>query len=189
MVPSIQTSVLYVVAIFAAFFIGLYLYVTRNFNFWKKLGVPYIKPTPFFGNLKETVLQKRCIGEHFRKIYEEQKGKPYVGVFSFDQPSLVIRNLDTVKNILVKDAQYFIDHTMTFDEELEPMFGKSLFSINGQRWRHVRTNLSPVFTSGKMKKVFNLVENCGKELIHYLDRASSDGECYTSLQECKVPDF
>jgi hypothetical protein len=133
------------------------------------------------------VFQESCIGEHLHKIYNEHK--PYVGIFSFDQPSLVIRDLDIVKNILVKDSRYFIDRVLDTDEDTEPMYGRNLFSMNGQRWHHVRTHLTPVFTSSKMKNMFYLVKNCSKELSHYLDRESSDGGCYISLHECKLHDF
>jgi cytochrome P450 family 6 len=159
-----------------AVFTGMYLYFTRNFNFWKKRGIPYLKPTPFLGNIKELVFQKVGIGHHLQKIYDENKDVPYVGFFSFDQPSLLIRDLDLVKNILVKDSQHFMDRVITFNEVLDPFFGKTMFTLKGQRWRHVRVNLTPVFTSGKMKKMFYLVEKCAKELADYLDRATANSK-------------
>jgi cytochrome P450 family 6 len=160
----------------AAFFVGLYIYFIRNFNFWKELGIPYVKPVPFVGNLKELVFLKIGIGHQLQKFYDEHKDKPYVGIFSFDKPSLVIRDLDLVKNILVKDSHNFIDHILTMDENFDPICGKTLLALKGQRWRHMRVNLTPVFTSAKMKRMFYLVENCAKELAHYLDRATADGK-------------
>jgi len=99
---SFESVMLCLITIFTAFFIGMYLYFTRNFNFWKKLGIPYVQPLPFVGNLRELVFLKSGIGNYLQKIYEEHKDKPYVGIFSFDKPSLVIRDLDLVKKILVK---------------------------------------------------------------------------------------
>jgi cytochrome P450 family 6 len=178
-----ESAILNLVTIFTAVFTGFYLYFTRNFNFWKKRGIPYLKPTPFLGNLQQLLLQKVGIGHHLQKIYEENKDVPYVGMFSFDQPSLLIRDLDLVKNILVKDSQHFIDRVISFNEALDPFFGKTMFSLKGQRWRHVRVNLTPVFTSGKMKKMFYLVEKCSKELADYLDRATADGK-WPNLRNC-----
>jgi len=54
---------------------------------------------------------------------------------------------------------------MTVNVELDPVFGRGLFMLKGQIWRHVRTSLTPVFTSGKVKMVFHLVDICGKELF------------------------
>src|SRR5215469_6222516 len=102
MLVSLQSLTIYLITVATAIFTGLYFYVTRNFKFWQKLGVPYVKPTPFVGNLKECVLLKTTIGEQLQRIYNEHSDKPYVGIFSFDKPSLLIRDLELVKNMLVK---------------------------------------------------------------------------------------
>jgi cytochrome P450 len=154
----------------------LYFYFTRNFKFWKKLGIPYVKPLPFVGSLKDMVLLKVNIGKSLKTFYDDHSDKPYVGIFVFDQPILVIRDLDLVKNILVKDAHNFIDRTISTDENLDPLLGKMMFVIKGQRWRHVRLNLTPVFTSSKMKIMFHLVEICGKELAKYLEKVTAEGK-------------
>jgi hypothetical protein len=159
-----------------AFFIYLYFYFTRNFKFWKELGIPYLKPLPFVGNLKEVVLLKENIWKNLQRIYNEHSDKPFVVIFRFDQPILVIRDLELVKNILANDFQYFIDRAITVDENLDPLLGKNMFVIKGKRWRHVIVNLTPVFTSAKMKMMFYLVEICGKELVKYLDMFTADGK-------------
>jgi cytochrome P450 len=116
------------------------------------------------------------IGELLQQIYEKHSDKPYVGIFSFDKPTLLIRDVELVKNILVKDFQYFIDRTVSVNEELDPLASRALLVIKGQRWRHLRTNLSPLFTSSKIKKMFYLMDTCGKELADCLDKATADGK-------------
>jgi cytochrome P450 len=111
-----------------------------------------------------------------QRIYNEHSDKPYVGIFSFDKPILLIRDVELVKNILVKDSQSFIDHMLTINEELDPFVSRGLLALKGQLWRQVRTSLSPVFTSGKMKMMFHLVDICGKELADYLDNAIAEGK-------------
>ena len=168
--------ILLLVVSLSAIFIALYLYFTRNFKFWQKLGIPYAKPTPFVGNLKESVFQKVNIGKHLQHIYEQHSDKPYVGIFSFDKPILLIRDVELVKNILVKDFQNFTDRIIFIDEKLDLLCSRSLFVMKGQTWRHWRTNLTPVFSSGKMKMMFYLVDTCGKELVHCLEEASVYGK-------------
>ena len=170
-------SIIFVLVLsLSAIFIALYLYFTRNFKFWKKLGIPYVNPTPFVGNLKECVFQKVNIGKHLQQIHEQHSDKPYVGIFSFDRPILLIRDVELVKNILVKDFQYFTDRIISFDEKLDPLCSKVIFVSKGQRWRNWRTNLTPVFTTGKIKKIFHLVDTCGKELADCVDKASYNGK-------------
>ena len=164
------------ISFIAAIFIGLYFHFTRNFNFWHKLGVPYVKPTPFVGNLKDCVLLKTTIGEQLQRIYNEQSDKPYVGIFSFDKPSLLIRDVELVKNILVKDFQTFVDRTFSFEKKLDPLLSNILAVVRGQLWRHLRTNLTSVFTSRKMKLMFYLVDTCGMELADCLEKVTADGK-------------
>jgi len=166
----------YLISVIAVIFIGLYFHFTRNFNFWQKLGIPYVKPRLFFGSLKECALLKTTIGEQLQRIYNEHSDKPYVGIFSFDKPSLLIRDLELAKNILVKDFQNFMDRTFTTEERFDPLFGKGLAVLKGSLWRHLRTSLTPVFTSRKMKMMFYLVDTCGKELADCLEKATADGK-------------
>ena len=160
----------------SAIFIASYLYFTRNFKFWQKLGIPYVKPTPFVGNFKDCAFQKMNIGKQLQQIYEQHSDKPYVGIFSFDKPILLIHDLELVKNILVKDFHNFKDRITSFDEKLDPLYSNALFVVKGQLWRHWRTNLTSVFTSGKMKMMFYIVDTCGKELADCLDKASCNGK-------------
>jgi cytochrome P450 family 6 len=154
----------------------LYFYVTRSFKIWHKLGIPYVKPTPFVGNLKECVLLKTTIGEQLQRIYNDHNDKPYVGIFSFYKPSLLIRDQELVKNILVKDFHTFMDRTLATGDKYDPLFGKILSVLKGQLWRHLRIKLTPVFTSRKMKMMFGLMDTCGKELADCLEKATVNGK-------------
>jgi len=116
----------YLISVIAVIFTGLYFHFTRNFNFWQKVGIPYVKSTPLVGNLKDCVLLKTTIGEQLQRIYKEHSDKPYVGIFSFDKPSLLIRDLELVKNILVKDFQNFMQLTFFIDDKYDPVIGKAL---------------------------------------------------------------
>jgi cytochrome P450 len=111
-------------------------------------------------------------------MYNEHSDKAYVGFFSFDRPSLLIRDLELVKNILVKDFNAFMNHALSTDEKLEPLFANQLGLLKGEIWRHIRANLNPAFTSVKLKKMFYLVDICGKELADCLHRATADGKLF-----------
>jgi cytochrome P450 family 6 len=57
----------------ATFLLGgaviLYVYLTSTHSYWRKRGVPYVKPLPLFGNLKDAMLSRKSIGENYRDIY------------------------------------------------------------------------------------------------------------------------
>jgi hypothetical protein len=47
----------------------LYLYLTHTHDYWRKRGVPYVKPLPVFGNLKDAVLVRKTLGEAYYDLY------------------------------------------------------------------------------------------------------------------------
>jgi cytochrome P450 family 6 len=46
----------------------------------------------------------------------------------------------------------------------------NLFNMEGQKWKDMRSKLSPTFTSGKMKNMFPLVEECAKNFQIYMEK-------------------
>lgn len=176
MFSPLISLLLYTVSVLAGLFVILYLYFTRNFNFWKKRGIPYAKPLPFVGNLKEAVLQETDIGRNLKQIYDQHKCKPYVGFFSFDQPSLLINDPEIIKMILVKDAQHFVNRTQTANEKADPLTAKAIFALKDKKWKYVRAAMTPIFTTGKMKKMFYLVQKCAEELTLFLEKQTADGK-------------
>jgi len=48
--------------------------------------------------------------------------------------------------------------------------------MRGTQWRKLRAKLTPTFTSGKMKKMFNLMNECAEELRKFLEGPASRNE-------------
>ena len=170
----IFTVVLAILVVFVSF----YFYFSKSVNYWKTRGIPFVKPFPFLGNLKDVLLQKVDIGHHLKNIHDEFRGMPYVGIFFFNQPALLISDLNIVKDILVKDSyEYFMDRIVDMDENIDPMGGKNMFSLKGEKWRFMRSKMTPTFTSVKMKNMLPLVQFCGEQLVSCLDRSTVQGNC------------
>ena len=120
-------------------------------------------------------MQKTTIAEQLQRIYNEHSDKPYVGIFSFHKPNLLVRDVELVKNILVEDHN-FTDRIFLVEERFDPLFGNILTALKGQIWPNLRTNLTSVFASRKMKMIFYLVDTCGKELADCLEKANAYGK-------------
>jgi len=84
----------------------VYWYSTRTFNYWKDRGIPYLKPTPGFGNTRRMFF-KISFAEQFKIFYDSFDGKPFCGVFQFRSPILVVRDPNIIKLVMVKDFAYF----------------------------------------------------------------------------------
>ncbi|XP_039315612.1 cytochrome P450 6k1 [Solenopsis invicta] len=156
------------IIILATLLITLYLYMTRKFGYWRKRGVREATPTPFFGNFTDCMLMKKNPSHLMKDLYDQGEGVPYIGFYLLDKPCLMIRDREIVKNVLVKDFNYFSDRYGSPDTN-DRLGYANLFFIKNPVWKFLRTKLTPTFTSGKLKKMFELMTECGKNLDAYLD--------------------
>jgi cytochrome P450 family 6 len=171
----LETFVLELAVLAASVLAGFYLYFQASFNYWKKRNVPYVKPTFPFGNFGDMLFLRASVGHLFEKFYKELDGKKYGGTYSFTKPGFIFRDPDVIKNVLVKDFSSFHDRGFYMNEELEPLSGH-LFLLPGNRWRNLRVKLSPTFTSGKMKMMFQTLVDCGQELGFILEKTARNEE-------------
>lgn len=83
----------------------------------------------------------------------------------------MVKDPDLLKQLTVKDFDYFIDHLNVFPEE--ESWSKNLFSLKGQAWKDMRATLSPAFTSSKMRAMFTLMDDCATSFVGHLEKTSS----------------
>lgn len=57
----------------------------------------------------------------------------YVGYIEGIAPIILIRDPEIIKMITVKDFDHFVNHREFFSEDIEPLFGGSLFMMKGMR--------------------------------------------------------
>lgn len=68
------------------------------------------------------------------------------GLFEFRRPVVLIRDPQIIKQLTVKDFDKFMDHRVLITEDIDPLFGKNLVSLTGDKWKDMRATLSPAFT-------------------------------------------
>jgi hypothetical protein len=153
----------------------LYIYFKWSHTYWKKRNVPYIEPTFPFGNLLHIFLGRKPIADIFAAIYNTFEGHKYGGTYVFTIPRFLARDPDLIKDILVKDFSSFHDRGVYMNEEIEPL-SAHLFSLSGMKWRNLRIKLTPVFTTGKLKMMFQRLVECGQELQTCLEKVGERGD-------------
>ncbi|XP_033314840.1 cytochrome P450 6a2-like [Bombus vancouverensis nearcticus] len=158
-----------------ALLFAFYFYFTSTFDFWKVRGVPGPKPVPVFGNIKDVMLLRTSMCAYLKKLWDEYKDEPMVGIFTRKTPILILQDPELIKDVLIRDFSIFADRGIPVHEKAEPL-SPHLFNLESQRWRPLRTRLSPVFTSGKLKEMFPLILECSKHLEQYLDNLVAKGE-------------
>ncbi|KAG4067463.1 hypothetical protein HA402_009700 [Bradysia odoriphaga] len=91
-------------------------------------------------------------------------------------PRYVIRDPNTIKQVVVKDFEFFEDHLEFTDENMDKLWGNSLFFLKGEKWRQMRATLSPAFTGSKMRQMFELVIECATDAVNHLQSQSGNGK-------------
>nr|XP_012224990.1 PREDICTED: cytochrome P450 6j1-like [Linepithema humile] len=161
----------------AAIIVVFYYYFTSTFNFWSSRGVRGPRPIPVFGTYKDVILGKKCANHYSMEVYNEFKDEIFIGIFDKRTPILIVKDLDLIQDILIKDFLKFPDRGIirTIHEKAEP-WSASLLHLEFRRWRPIRTKLSPAFSPSKLKKMFSLILECSNRLKQYTEELVNRNE-------------
>lgn len=162
------------VIVLSSFIILLYLYMTRKFKYWKNRGVLEVTPTPFIGNFGDCLTTKISAGQWIDDIYNYGAGLPYVGLYIFDRPCLLIRDREIIKSILVRDFNYFQNRFVRASPD-DPIGDMNLFMIKNPAWKIIRTKLTPIYTTGRLKRMFELMVEITDDLDVFMKQLNLSG--------------
>ncbi|XP_043643775.1 cytochrome P450 6g1 [Drosophila teissieri] len=180
----VLTELLFLVV---AALVALYMWFQRNHSYWQRKGIPYVPPTPIIGNTKVVFKMENSFGMHLSEIYNDPRltDEAVVGIYSMNKPGLVIRDIELIKSILIKDFSRFHNRYARCDPHRDPLGYNNLFFVRDAHWKDIRTKLTPVFTSGKVKQMYTLMQEIGNDLELALKRhgEKSSGKFMTEIKE------
>lgn len=141
-------------------FTALYLWVWRKFQYFAKIGVP-ADPAYFPLGAKsqwQLLAGKKGFNSMLDEVYLNNRDKPMIGYYGvLGDRFLVINDMDVIKDVLIKDFDYFADRRQFYFGDNEYM-KKRLPILKGDQWKSMRSMTSPVFTSGKLKGMVPLID-------------------------------
>jgi cytochrome P450 family 6 len=158
------------IGISIAILAALVAYYKWTYQYWRRRNFPYLEPRIPFGNIISPFGQKESNGIDLKRQYDTMKSKGWKhgGLYNMLKPTYLVLDLDYIKNIMIKDFQYFTDRGLYYNEKDDPL-SAHLFAIGGQKWRNLRTKLTPTFTSGKMKMMFQTLVDCEPNLLQKIE--------------------
>lgn len=148
---------------------SLYYYFTRTFNHWKEKNVKGPKPIPFFGNYIDVFLRRKHPGMLFDEVYKQYPDEKVVGLYRMVSPTLLIRDLDIVKQVLIKDFDSFPDRGVYYSKKL---CGDNLFHADLTVMKVLRKQLTSVFTPNKFKAIFHGLAGRADKFIDYIENTT-----------------
>lgn len=165
-----------------------YVFMTWNFEYWKKRKVPGPPPRFLLGNLPSFVTQKEFVAYEVDRLYKwvhqiegvifritqmtlvvywrEFKNRfGFIGFLNARSPNVLIINPELVKEILIKNFRSFSDNTFAnfADKESDPIFGRNPFMLKGTEWKEKRAEITPAFTVSRVS--WTNLERCSRSAL------------------------
>lgn len=107
---------------FISTFTLAYWFVKHKYTYWDRMGFKsYPNPTFLLGHFGPALSQKMGIGELITHMYRDVE-ESFIGIYGFIWPFLLVRDPQAVRNILIRDFQYFTDRTYKRIEHLQFTF-------------------------------------------------------------------
>uniref|UniRef100_A0A669B1B7 Cytochrome P450 3A n=1 Tax=Oreochromis niloticus TaxID=8128 RepID=A0A669B1B7_ORENI len=150
-------------------FVPFVLYSCWTYGTFKRLGVPGPSPIPFFG----TMLAYRKGFFNFDEECHKKYGKMW-GIFDGRQPVLCITDPAMIKTILIKECYSFFTNRRNF--RLNGPLQDAVTVTEDDQWRRIRSVLSPSFTSGRLKEMFDIMKQHSAILISSMKKKADKDE-------------
>ncbi|CAH0600634.1 unnamed protein product [Chrysodeixis includens] len=142
---------------------AFYLFSRHRYGYWKKRGVPQVEePVLFFGNLP--FLMRKSFFDAVSEWTKKYKND-YFGMYFGWTPALVVNSQELAKHVLVKDFDSFQNRFSYSGLDDDPLGSLNLFSVKNPIWGQMRTDISPMFTSARLKGFANLMNTNSTELV------------------------
>ena len=175
-----------ILAIIVIAFTAFYLRVKYKMTYWRRHGVPedpgYF---PFGSKMSFDILRRKVpLLKSTENVYKAFPDAAFVGIYGiFGSLSLIIRDLDLAKRILIKDFDYFSErrpHVKVGTDRLDPhsknnrYLANMLIELQGDKWKRTRASLTPIFTSAKLKTMVPLIHAVANHCDNFLEKSAAD---------------
>lgn len=170
-----MNTIFILIALFTGLLSIMHLVLNRKLKYWKSRNVPYVEPEFLYGNSRG-ISKDFHPGEFWREMYLKLKHSgPVGGVYMYIKPFAVITDLDLLKQIMIKDFQFFSNRVAYFNEEDDPL-SAHVINLEGEPWKNMRNKISPVFASSKLKMMFEALADISGKLVAVIQKETAKNE-------------
>ncbi|XP_039957012.1 cytochrome P450 6g1-like isoform X1 [Bactrocera tryoni] len=163
-----------------------YVWCRYTYGFWKRNKIPYMTPLPLIGNMEVLFTMSNSFYLYLSDIYKDARMSKAaaVGIYILNRPALVLREPELIKHVLIKEFPKFANRSGGCDPHDDPLGSNNLFLIRNPQWKDLRTKITPIFTTGKIKQMYPLMTEIGTELEAHLNSyAKNDDAFVTEIKE------
>lgn len=149
------------------------------------MKVPCMNPIPLLGNMTLYTFRRVSLAENIDMVYRQFPDARYCGLYNLTKSIYMIRDPELINTITIKNFDCFTDHINFVNEDSEPLAARNLFGMQGDQWREMRKLMSPIFTTSKIKMMFDLICQCADNFSNFVATESeASGTTYNMKETC-----
>lgn len=144
----------------------VYLNGKYNERYWKKRGVAFYKKNKVTGLFWDFLVQDKPFFQLFDGMYKEYASEPAVALGSFLTPTLYVKDPVNINRVLQSDFNSFNHRGIATIEE--DKLAQNVLMLNGLKWKLMRQNLTPLFTTAKLKNMYYIMDKSAQDFVEFL---------------------
>lgn len=107
----------------------------------------------------------------------------FYGFFNFTKTTYFVTDPELIRKITIKDFDHFMNRNEN-RTKVDRILDRALFALHNKEWRDMRSTLSPIFTSSKMKMMYGLLSDQATDFVKfYEDKAKSGDKLVFDLKD------
>lgn len=161
---------IFVLAFVTLIVASIYYYLKCQYNFWQKQGIPCARGIiPGLGNMTYVVLLRESFTKLCENYYKENEKHSMFGFYQFSTPTLLVRDPELVKSVLLTNFSSFHDNQMSIScPKDDALFTLNPFFSKIDTWKENRAPLKNAFSSKKLKSMLPLIEGASSKMEDYI---------------------
>lgn len=154
-------------------------HIIDRYSYFYRRKILHLDPKFPAGNFQGVTVTKNAV-DWLLEQYMMFRGKDKLfGYFFGTAPNIMIVDMDTAQDILVKDMQAFPSAHGKWKDPLST----NLYTMEGEQWRTIRTKLSPVFSAMSTRTVLASLQTVNVDLLNYVDQFADNRETPLNVRD------
>lgn len=92
------------------------------------------------------------------------------------RPFYILRDPDLIKEITITHFDHFMDHASIVHEKLDPVLSNTVIFLTGQKWKNMRSMMSPLFSTSKIRAASKVLVENAKDFADYFAEQVKDNK-------------
>ncbi|XP_063703769.1 probable cytochrome P450 9f2 [Culicoides brevitarsis] len=156
------------IAVFLTILYLIWKRTIKNFKYFEENQIPHLPGYPIFGSSWKEVFTRKAFPEVLQSYMQKFPSHRFFGIYSMGgNKTFVLQDPELINELCVRNFDNFVNHPQFFTSTHDELLNSSLTILRDQKWRDMRTTLSPAFTGSKMRMMFDLVRECAEDFVTY----------------------